>query len=42
MFLETRQTAGILANIGAQIERVQTPAPLPIAATAGKKRKGAL
>jgi hypothetical protein len=41
MFLETRQTAGILANIGAQIERVQTPAPLPIAATPRKNGKRA-
>lgn len=29
--LEKRQTADLLTNIGAQIERVQTPVPLPIA-----------
>jgi hypothetical protein len=37
--LEKRQTVDALANIGAQIERVQTPAALPIAEI-GKKRNG--
>jgi hypothetical protein len=32
IILEKRQTVDLLSNIGAQIERVQTPAPLPVVA----------
>ncbi len=40
--LEKRQTVDALANIGAQIERVQTPAPLPIAENPRKNKKQGL
>jgi hypothetical protein len=37
--LEKRQTADVLANISAQIERVQTPAPSTVAENPPLKRK---
>jgi hypothetical protein len=40
--LEKRQTVDALANIGAQIERVQTPAALPIAENPRKNKKQGL
>ena len=40
--LEKRQTTDALANIGAQIERVQMPAPLPISGNSRKNGKQGL
>jgi len=40
--LEKRQTVDVLANIGAQIERVQTPAALPIPDSSRKNGKRGL
>jgi hypothetical protein len=40
--LEKRQTVDLLSNIGAQIERVQTPAALPIAENPRKNKKQGL